>query len=93
MIAKEISDLRKQRDRCRVPEDNAKIKDISGKMRELKHQEVRHDFALLELEGEIIRDEYFELPHDVESFPEPRLVLSGYLQDPDTLEYRHSTNF
>jgi V8-like Glu-specific endopeptidase len=54
---------------------------------------MRHDFALLELEGEIIRDEYLELPQDIESFPQPRLAVSGYVQDPHTVEYRHWTHF
>ena len=48
---------------------------------------------MLELEKEIKRDQYFELPHNIESFPEPQLAVSGYVQDPHTCEYRHWTHF
>ena len=50
---------------------------------------MKYDFALLELEKEIKRDQYFELP----SFSQPQLVVSGYVQDSDTTEYRHWTHF
>ena len=32
------------------------------------------------------------LPHNIESFPEPQLAVSGYVQDPHTYEYRHWTH-
>ena len=40
---------------------------------------MQNDFALLELEQEVVRNRYFELPLNINSFPQPQLAVSGYV--------------
>jgi len=42
---------------------------------------MKHDFALLELEQEVKRDQYFQLPQGCEAFSQPQLIVSGYVED------------
>jgi V8-like Glu-specific endopeptidase len=67
--------------------------EIREKMNQLRREETKYDFALLELERAVARDQYSKLPQNIEAFPQPQLVVSGYVQDNGTCEYRHWTSF
>jgi len=45
---------------------------------ELHQSGMKLDFALLLLEGELIRSKYFDLPQNMESFP--HLTVAGYVK-------------
>jgi hypothetical protein len=52
--------------------------------------EIKHDFALIELEEDIERDQYFELAPN--NFSLPELVVSGFLKDADFYSFRQVTH-
>lgn len=51
---------------------------IKAKIIDLHQSGIQFDFALLLLEGEVKRSKYFDLPQDIESFPQ--ITVSGYVK-------------